>query len=46
MNIFIDNKSGKPIYEQIYSQIKAQIISGAGLRRTMGCLRSETLPRI
>ena len=28
MNIFIDNKSGKPIYEQIYSQIKAQIISG------------------
>lgn len=29
MNLFIDNKSGKPIYEQIYSQIKAQIISGA-----------------
>ena len=29
MNIFIDKKSGKPIYEQIYSQIKAQIISGA-----------------
>ena len=29
MNISIDNKSGKPIYEQIYSQIKAQIISGA-----------------
>ena len=29
MKIFIDNKSGKPIYEQIYSQIKAQIISGA-----------------
>lgn len=29
MNIFIDNKSGKPIYEQIYSQIKDQIISGA-----------------
>ena len=28
MNLFIDNKSGKPIYEQIYSQIKAQIISG------------------
>lgn len=28
MNIFIDNKSGKPIYEQIYSQIKDQIISG------------------
>ncbi len=29
MNLFIDNKSGLPIYEQIYSQIKAQIISGA-----------------
>ncbi len=29
MNLFIDNKSGNPIYEQIYSQIKAQIISGA-----------------
>ena len=28
MNIFIDNKSGAPIYDQIYSQIKAQIISG------------------
>lgn len=27
MNIFIDNKSGKPIYEQIYSQIKMQIIN-------------------
>lgn len=29
MNIFIDNRSGLPIYDQIYSQIKAQIISGA-----------------
>ncbi len=29
MNIFIDNKSGAPIYDQIYSQIKTQIISGA-----------------
>lgn len=28
MNIFIDNKSGDPIYDQIYSQIKAQIIGG------------------
>lgn len=28
MNIFIDNKSGMPIYDQIYSQIKAQIIGG------------------
>ena len=29
MNILIDNKSGTPIYEQIYSQIKSQIIGGA-----------------
>lgn len=29
MNLFIDNKSGTPIYDQIYSQIKSQIISGA-----------------
>lgn len=29
MNILIDNKSGIPIYNQIYSQIKSQIISGA-----------------
>lgn len=29
MDILIDNKSGVPIYEQIYSQIKSQIISGA-----------------
>ena len=28
MNILIDNKSGSPIYNQIYSQIKSQIISG------------------
>ena len=28
MNIFIDNKSGAPIYEQIYTQLKSQIISG------------------
>lgn len=28
MLIFINNKNGVPIYEQIYSQIKAQIISG------------------
>lgn len=27
MTIFIDNKSGSPIYDQIYSQIKTQIIS-------------------
>lgn len=29
MTIFIDNKSGLPIYEQIYNQIKAQIISSS-----------------
>ena len=29
MNIFIDNKSGLPIYDQLYSQIKSQIINGA-----------------
>ncbi len=28
MNIWIDNKSGIPIYEQIYQQLKNQIISG------------------
>lgn len=28
MNILIDNKNGAPIYDQIYSQIKSQIISG------------------
>ena len=28
VNILIDNKSGEPIYNQIYSQIKSQIISG------------------
>ena len=28
MNILIDNKIGVPIYEQIYSQIKQQIIDG------------------
>lgn len=39
MTILIDNKSGLPIYDQIYSQIKAQIISG-GLRT------DEALPSI
>ncbi|MGB4093470.1 MAG: GntR family transcriptional regulator [Ruminococcus flavefaciens] len=28
MNIFIDNKNGAPIYDQIYNQIKSAIISG------------------
>ena len=29
MNIIISNASGAPIYEQIYAQIKAAILSGA-----------------
>ena len=28
MTVLIDNKSGLPIYDQIFTQIKAQIISG------------------
>ena len=28
MNIQIDNRNGTPIYDQIYTQIKSQIISG------------------
>ena len=39
MNIFIDNKSGEPIYNQIYSQIKNQIISGE-------IIEDEMLPSI
>ena len=37
MHIFIDNKSGAPIYDQIKTQIKSQIISGE-------LLPDETLP--
>ena len=29
MNIFVDNKSGIPIYNQIYSEIKREILNGA-----------------
>ena len=29
MTIYIDNRSGAPLYEQICAQLKAQIISGA-----------------
>lgn len=29
MNILINNTNGSPIYDQIYSQIKAQIINGS-----------------
>ena len=39
MNILIDNKSGTPIYDQIFSQIKSQIISGV-------LLEDEMLPSI
>ena len=39
VNILIDNKSGVPIYDQIYSQIKSQIISGI-------LEQDETLPSI
>ena len=39
MTILIDNKSGIPIYDQIYSQIKNQIISG-------GLTEDEMLPSI
>ena len=28
MHIFIDNRSGAPIYEQIFTQIKNQILNG------------------
>lgn len=28
MNLYINNKSGTPIYDQIYSQIKSEIMSG------------------
>ncbi len=36
MNITISNSSGKPIYEQITSQIKNYIITGE-LKRGMPC---------
>ena len=29
MELFIDNESGAPIYEQICEQVRAQIVSGA-----------------
>lgn len=35
MNLFIDNKSGAPIYEQLYTQIKNQILSGNCNRRKL-----------
>ena len=39
MNIIISNASGAPIYEQIYAQIKAAILSGA-------LLEGDALPSI
>ena len=39
LNIFIDNKSGVPIYDQIYTQIKDCIISG-------GLKEDDILPSI
>lgn len=39
MYVLIDNKSGVPIYEQIYQQIKSQIISG-------GLQENDLLPSI
>lgn len=39
MTILIDNKNGTPIYDQIYTQIKNQIISG-------GLSEDEMLPSI
>ena len=39
MTVLIDNKTGTPIYDQIYSQIKEQIISG-------GLEENEMLPSI
>ena len=39
MTILIDNRSGAPIYEQICTQLKAQIISGA-------LAEGESLPSI
>ena len=35
MDILIDNKSGAPIYDQIYSQLKAQIVSGTLAENTL-----------
>ena len=35
MNIFIDVKSNTPIYDQIYSQIKQQIINGEPVENEM-----------
>lgn len=35
MQLFIDNKSGAPIYDQIYTQIKQQILNGTLQENTL-----------
>ena len=35
MDILIDNKSSAPLYDQIYSQLKAQIVSGTLAENTL-----------
>ena len=40
MNIIIDNKSGKPIYEQIYTQLKEQIIGDLEADAPLPSIRS------
>ena len=44
MHILIDNKGGAPIYEQIYTQIKAQIVTGA-LREDEALLSIRSLAK-
>ena len=39
MNLYIDNKSGTPIYDQIYSQIKNEILNG-------NLIENDALPSI
>ena len=46
MNLFIDNKSGAPIYEQLYTQIKIDEITNLGavkirLRSLIGALEER-----
>ena len=51
LNIFIDNKNGAPIYDQIYNQIKSSIINGElkendplpSIRNLAKDLRSKTV---
>ena len=44
MNILISNANDKPIYEQIYTQIRNQILSGA-LPPGQACPPSAPWPR-